>query len=101
MSKFVVMDGKDQILGKFSTREAAEAARLEYCRMIAGNSSELFKKNMEGTLVVNDPKKKGNPTNSLHERFLQKDRKKSANHVAAAAKSWRIVTLSRREKGRP
>ena len=101
MSKFVVMDGKDRILGKFSTCEAAEAARLEYGRIIAHDDPGLFKKFMERTLVVDDPKKKGNPTNSLHERFLQKDRKKSANHVAKAAKSWRIATLRRREKGRP
>lgn len=59
MGEFVVMEGEDQILGKFSTRDAAEAARLEYCRMIAKDKdSELFKKFMEITLVVNDPKKR-------------------------------------------
>lgn len=58
MSEFVIMEGEDQILGKFSTRDAAEAARLEYCRMIARESSGHFKRFMESTLVVNDPKKK-------------------------------------------
>ena len=59
MSEFVIMEEEDQILGKFSTRDAAEAARLEYCSMIAAHKdSELFKKFMESTLVANDPKKK-------------------------------------------
>ena len=58
MSEFVVMEGEGQILGKFSTRDAAEAARLEYCRIIAHEDSGLFKEFMESTLVANDPKKK-------------------------------------------
>ena len=59
MSKFVVTEEGEQVLGKFSTQEAAEVARLEYCRMMArDNNSQLFRKFMEGTLVVKDPEKK-------------------------------------------
>ena len=59
MDKFIVMEEEKQILGKFSTQEAAEAARLEYCRMMADdNNSQLFRVYMERTLVVKDPEEK-------------------------------------------
>ena len=58
MDKFVVMEKEKQILGKFSTQEAAEAARLEYCMMAGDNESQLFRMHMERTLVVKDPEEK-------------------------------------------
>ena len=58
MDKFVVMEKEKQILGMFSTQEAAEAARLKYCMMASDNESQLFRMHMERTLVVKDPEKK-------------------------------------------
>lgn len=54
MDQFVVMERGNQILGKFSTQEAAEAARLEYCKIAAAkkdNNSLVFRERMEETFV--------------------------------------------------
>lgn len=58
MEQFVVIERENQILGKFPTQEAAEAARLEYCKITAGNSPLTFKECMERTLAVKDPEEK-------------------------------------------
>lgn len=52
MDKFVVMEEEKQILGMFSTREAAEAARLEYCKITAKDNSLNFMQRMERTFVL-------------------------------------------------
>ena len=52
MDQFVVMERGNQILGKFSTQEAAEAARLEYCRITADSNALVFRECMERTSVL-------------------------------------------------
>lgn len=52
MDEFVVMEEEKQILGMFSTREAAEAARLEYCKIMAKDNSLNFMQRMERTFVL-------------------------------------------------
>ena len=51
MDQFVVTERGNQILGKCFTREAAEAARLEYCKITAKNNAMVFKERMEETFV--------------------------------------------------
>ena len=58
MEQFMVMERENQILGKFFTQEAAEAARLEYCKITAGDRPLVFVECMERTLVVKYPEEK-------------------------------------------